>query len=239
MPKPLKITSADHFGALLQGLANDIVDANIHFRLFQDLNESIAEYCTELNQSPTFWNLTISAQLDAALIRLCRAFDSQQSALSLSTWLATIASNLEIFDTPNFKERLSDNPFVESLASEDRRPSKDQLDKDSALASSRDPLVKKLLRWRNNVVAHRSPLETISPSSAAGSPLELDKIKALLKRAHELLDRYSQLFQAVTHSTSMIGADDYKYVLKSIRDSVTESKREFDEEMAKYGEESP
>lgn len=238
MPKPIQITSADDFATLLQGLANDIVNANIHFRLYQDLNASIAEYCTELNQSPTFWNLTISAQLDATLVRLCRAFDSQKPALSLSTWLATIASNLEIFDTPNFKERLSDNPFVESLASEDRTPSKDQLDNDSALVSSSDSLVKKLLRWRNNVGAHRSPLETISPNSAAGPPLEFDEIQTLLERANAVLNRYSQLFQAVTFSVSMVGADDYKYVLNSIRDSVLESKRKFEKELAKYGEES-
>lgn len=239
MPKPLKITNAEEFGALLDGLADDIVYANIHFRLYQDLNESIAEYCIELNESLTFWRLTVPAQLDAALIRLYRVFDSHQSALSLSTWLATIVCHLKIFDTPNFKERLSDNPFVESLASENRRPSKDQLDKDSALVSASDPLVKKLLRWRNNVGAHRSPLETISPNSAAGPPLEFDVIKALLERAHELLDRYSGLFQAVTYATSMVGADDYKYVLKSIRASMTESKRKVDEEVAKYGEKSP
>jgi len=60
-----------------------------------------------------------------------------------------------------------------------------------------------------------------------------------LERAHELLDRYSELFQAVTYAPSMVGADDYQYVLRSIRDSMTESKRKVDEEVAKYGEKSP
>ena len=106
--KPIRIKNSEEFDSLMEGLARDIVDANVHFRLHQNLNDSISDYCTELNQSPAFWNLAISAQIDAVLLRLCRAYDSHSSSLSLPRLLATIERNSDIFDTPDFKERLKD-----------------------------------------------------------------------------------------------------------------------------------
>lgn len=239
MVKPIRIKDAAEFDSLMRGLASDIVDAQVHYRLHQALNESIAEYCTELNQSPAFWNLTFSAQIDAALLRLCRAYDSDGSALSLARLLATIEVNLDIFETPHFKQRLSDNPFVESLAEDDRVPDRAELTRNLKLVSRSDPLVSKLLGWRNNIGAHRNPRETISRNSTVTAPLGIDDVKELLERAIHILNTYSRLFRALTYSTSMVGADDYKYVLESIRGAVAEADRRFTEEMAKYEESSP
>lgn len=239
MTKPIRIKNSDEFDALIEGLAHDIVDANVHFRLHQNLSDSIADYCIELNQSRAFWNLTISAQLDAALLRLCRAYDSDSSSLSLPRLLATIECNPDIFDTPDFKERLMDNPFVEGLTDVDRIPDKDDLVADIKLVSKRDPFVSRLLKWRNNIGAHRDPRETITPNSVVGDPLNFTEIEYLLTSAIGILNRYSSLFKAVTYSTSMVGADDYSYVLGCIKRDITEREREFEEEMAKCEKSSP
>jgi AbiU2 len=137
--KPIGIKNSTEFDSLMKGLARDIVDANVHYRLHKNLNNAIPEYVTELNQSAAFWNQTISAQVDATLLRLCRAYDSHTASLSLPRLLATIEANLHIFDTPKFKERLKDSPFVESLASDCRIPDKIELKADIALVSSADP----------------------------------------------------------------------------------------------------
>ena len=234
MSKPIRIKNSTEFDMLMKGLAQDIVDANVHYQLHKNLNNAISEYVTELNQSAAFWNLAISAQVDATLLRLCRAYDSHTASLSLPRLLATIEANLHIFDTPKFKERLKDNPFVESLASDCRMPNKNELDADIALASSADPLVSRLLAWRNNIGAHRNPKETLSPNSVVVDPLDFTGVEVLLERAASILNKYSMLFKALGYSTTMVGADDYKYVLGCIRKDLEAKDREWEEEMAKY-----
>lgn len=217
----------------MKGLAQDIVDANIHYRFHQDLNSAIPEYVSELNQAATFWNLTMSAQVDATLLRLCRAYDSHSASLSLPRLLATIEANLHIFETPAFKERLKKNPFVESLAKDSRVPDKNELKADIILASSSDPLVSSLLAWRNNIGAHRNPRETLSPSSVVVDPLKFSDVEKLLERAIRILNKYSLLFAALAYSTSMVGADDFKYVLGCIRNDLLTRDRDLKEQIAK------
>ena len=120
-----------------------------------------------------------------------------------------------------------------------RIPDKSELAADIALVSNTDPLVHRLLAWRNNIGAHRNPRETITPNSVIVDPLEFVEIGELLERAIHILNKYSLLFGALAYSTSMVGADDYKYVLNCIRKDLAARNREFTEEMAKYEKSSP
>ena len=234
MSKPIRIKNSAEFDSLMKGLARDIVDANIHYRLYKNLNNAISEYVTELNQSPAFWNLTFSAQIDATLLRLSRAYDSHTVSLNLPRLLATIKANLHIFDTQDFKQRLKDNPFVESLANDCRIPDINELKADIDLVSTTDTLVKRLLEWRNNIGTHRNPRVTLVPNSVMVAPLKYSEIESLLERAITILNNYSMLFGALAYSASMVGANDYKDVLDCIRKDIADKNREFKEEMAKY-----
>ena len=120
------------------------------------------------------------------------------------------------------------------------RPDKNELKADMDLVSDTDVLVKRLLAWRNNIVAHRNPKETLAPNSIVVAPLEYSEIEDLLKRAIRIINKYSVLFKELAYSTSMVGADDYKYVLDCVRKDLTLKKRKFEEEMAKAtGESEP
>lgn len=229
MPGPIRIKSSAEFDYLIKGIAQDIVDASVHFRFHQDLNEAIPEFVSELNQSPAFWNLTVSAQLDATLLRLFRVYDSHAASLSLTRLLLTIESNITIFDTPEFRERMKDSPFLESLSTEPRVPDPAELRANISLVSQMDPLVKRLLEWRHNVGAHKNPRETLSPNSVVTAPLTYEEIETLLERAVAILNKYSLLFGALAYSTSMIGADDYEYVLDCVRRDLAARDQEFDE----------
>ena len=72
----LNIRHEEDFGKLLDSLADDLVQANIHFRLYEDLQKSIPEFVSIFNESNTFWHLTFRSHLDAALFRLCRVYDN-------------------------------------------------------------------------------------------------------------------------------------------------------------------
>ncbi|MDY6912072.1 MAG: hypothetical protein SVM79_06955 [Chloroflexota bacterium] len=217
----IEFTSTDQFNSLLDALAGEIVDAGVFFKLHMDLLEAHSEYKKVFIESRTFWGLTIRALLDATLIRLCRIYDQHSASLNLRNLLDTIKANLEIFDNDNFRERLRDNPFVESLAQTARKPKFDVLSQDMASVDHTDSLVRKLVIWRNTLVAHKSVSNVLKEKNIADDyPLTRNEISDLLNRATSILNRYSGLFRASTYSTQITGHDDYLYVLKATQEKL-------------------
>ncbi len=151
----IKIKSGDELSKLLDALALEIVDANIYHRLYTDLVDSIKDNARGFTQSNTFWSFTIDSLHDARMIRLCRVFDQESKTLNLFNLLETIKANVQFFEQKHFRQRLKENAFVDSLAEVDRIPNESQLQKDIWFASDQNPLVKKLMIWRNNIIAHR------------------------------------------------------------------------------------
>ena len=220
-PHMIRVTSSDEFKRLLEALARDVGDANIHWRLYRDLDAELQQHDQVRNQTRTFWYLTLNAHSFTAVECLCRAFDQNDSALHLHSWLKTIEANLHFFDVPEFKKRLADNPFVESLAESVRIPDRAQLAVDIALCSATDPKVKALQIHRNNITAHRNARMTVQGRPISDEfGISVEVFEALLNRAHEIINRYSSLFTAATYSRKMIGHDDYRYIFKCVQDAV-------------------
>ena len=233
----LKLKNAEEFRRLLTALLDDLVDARLHFSLHQELAKATEEYAGEFSQSPTFWGLTLGAHMDAVMVRLCRAYDTyERSALNLRNLLDTIEANLVIFDEPNFRQRLKGNAFVDSLAAELKPPDQAQLQKDIEVVSVSDPLVHKLVMWRNSHIAHRNSHFTLNPKKFdAQYPLLFAEIDVLITRALEIGNRYSLLFDATAHATLMVGREDYLNVLKAIREHVQAYERGLEEERKRLG----
>lgn len=233
----LKFKSAEEFRRLLTVLLDDLVDARFHFSLHQNLAKATEEYATALAQSPTFWGLTLSAHMDAVLLRLCRAYDTyEHSALNLRNLLDTIQAHLSIFDEPSFRQRLKGNSFVDSLAAGLKPPDQAQLHKDIEVVSDSDPLVHKLVMWRHNHIAHRNSHFTLNPKKFDTQyPLLFAEIDVLIARALEIGNRYSLLFDATAHATLMVGGDDYLNVLNAVREHVEAYERRLDEEWNRLG----
>jgi len=214
----IDVRDSAEFKRLLEALVYELIDARDHFRLHQNLDAAIPKYGVEFNQSPAFWSMTLSAHMDATLIRLCKAYDlyDGKPSLNLRNFLETIKANLYLFDEPNFRERLKDNAFVDSLAAHSRKPDPTQLQKDSESVSNADPLVKKLTIWRHNYVAHRSRTSALSLKTfTEKNPILFSEIEALISNGLRIVNYYSGLFIA-THHTS-IEAKDYKYILDAVR----------------------
>jgi len=214
----LKIRDESDFERLIEALADDLVSASIHFKLYLDLRKSGQDYLRELNHSIAFWQATFRAHLDATLFRLCRIYDQYKTSLSLRNWLDTIQENLELFDVPNFKARLKDNPFVESLAGDARKPEGGQLKEDIFLVSESNPLVKNLIKLRMNLFAHKSANNIILGKDLMQIyPITLDEIQSLLDNGMGILNRYSSLFRAQLYYNQVVGHDDYLYVFSAIK----------------------
>lgn len=216
----MKHTAAD-FATLLYALSVDIVDAHIHWRLAGDIAKALREHPVVAAQSNTFWHFTHKAHVATALQGLARAFDQEKSSLHLLSWLQIIRDSQSIFEVKEFKARLRDNPFVESLADTAKRPDPATLDADIASCSSADPAVKLLVRYRGSRAAHRSKNLALKAQRTAAVPGLTDPdVEALLERARTIFNRYSHLFSAATYSTSVVGRDDYKYIFSSVESAV-------------------
>ena len=156
---------------------------------------------------------------------LCRAYDQEKSGLHLHSLLRTIESNQHLFEEPHFRDRLKGNAFVESLADELKKPDAATLKIDIETCSSNDPLVGTLQVHRNNRIAHRNAKNVVTGHSIdATHPLGYDEIETLIDRAVKILNRYSGMFDANTYSTSMIGEDDYEYVIRSVKAEISAAK---------------
>lgn len=217
----IRFRDEQEFGRLLSGLADDIVDANIHYQLYKDLLSAREEFPLVMIQSNTFWSMTLKAHLGSSLYMLTRAYDQHLGALHLYGLLQTIKANPNLFKEVNFRERKKDNPHVDNLASECRIPDEATLEADIACCSAQDLLVKKLIVNRMNVLAHRNAKSTATGVSISEThPLSHEDFEELLSRSRTMLNRYSQLFEASVYSIKPIGADDFRYIFECVSSSV-------------------
>lgn len=225
----IKVNNSTEFKRLIGALSDDIVSASIHWQLQRDLREAMPTYPLVAQQSNTFWHLTLKAHVNAAIQHLCRAFDQEQKSLHLLSWLLTIRDNLHLFSYDEFKKRLATNAFAESLAEGGTTPDQAQLGEDIELCRDTDPLVKKLISFRGNNLAHRSAKLA---RGGRGMPhtmvLSIEEFEELLRRARVILNRYTRLFAAESYSTRIIGARDFEYIFKTIQADVEASRARTD-----------
>ena len=81
--------------------------------------------------------------------------------------------------------------------------------------------MKRLSGWHNKVYSHLSLDVVLNPNEFnANTPLSFADIKTLIDRAFTILNRYSGLFTANYYSKTMIGHDDYLWVLKTAKEAL-------------------
>jgi hypothetical protein len=230
----IPITDSDGMNRLLDTLADEIVNAHVYHRLFRNLVDSIPQYEDDLNQSPVFWNYTLSSLRDSRLVRVCRIYDQQSNSLNLFNLLQTIEANLHLFSEAEFRKRRSDSPHVDSLAAYPRQPDEKELKADLDYSSDRNPVVKKLLVWRNNIVAHRGAKVSLGRKDILdNNPISKAELEDLLDRALKIFNHYSHLFRASTWSVQIIGEADYQHCLKMLHKGIEATKAEHQAEIAR------
>ena len=159
---------------------------------------------------------------ETGLGKLARAYDSHDKTLSLHTWLRVIEDNLFVFSTEDFRQRLRDNPFVESLAEVDRIPDPATLQADLASVSRNDPAVAKLAFLRDNALAHRSrKLVLQGRNPFKDQNFSVDDLDTLTERALDILNRYTGLFRATSFSANPIGDLDFIGMLALVKKGIS------------------
>ncbi|WP_332848138.1 AbiU2 domain-containing protein [Massilia sp. S19_KUP03_FR1] len=229
-----KINNDEEMDRLLTGLANDIVDAHVHYKMHDDLITALQAAPEVARESNNFWHMTISAHVKLSQAMLTRAYDQEHQSLHLKSWLIAIRDNPDMFSAASFRERMKENPYVDSLAEDYRIPDRAQLEADIVLCSSSDPLVRILMYQRNNCGAHLSAKLTAAGVKISDQfPLTYADFKRLLERSLTIIHRYSTLFVATSYSTNVVGRKDFETVFVAVKRMLEQNQVEKDAFIAK------
>jgi len=217
MPKMLRITSREQFDRLIDHLAAEAARAGDHWYLWRGLDDAFDDYGKEINETPQFWQLTFRAHKDSVVLRLGRLFDLTKGALSLGNFLQTIHHHA----TKGALDSLGlDVPGLDTAATLEELKS----------VSQTDPLISRLMRVRNQYLAHRDVSLVSSGSFSSLPELRREDIEMLLNRASQIGDKYCQLYRRPIVSPRFVGADDYKHMLRLLKLGLQPIEAEYAEE---------
>lgn len=212
-----KISNEQEFEDLIKALGKDLWNAGHYNRLHENITNAVHKEKSGANQSPSFWGLTLDAYHDSCLLHLCRAYDTENSSLSLKQFLEIIKKHPELFNPDNFQERLKNNPHLDSLQRIPRQPTEEQLEKDLAyVTSSKNHKVLKLIQFRGHTLAHTGLKKTIKGIDNQ-TLLTWGEVDELSKKGLEIFNRYLYLYESATYYPELMGEKDFQYVLDSIK----------------------
>jgi hypothetical protein len=201
-----EITTTLEFKTSLDTLILDLAHAGDHYALFRKLLAAKeGTYTKALSQSQTFWSLTYGAHFDAAVFRLCRAYDQGKGALTLKTLLEIIKARPAFLPPPALLNVLDEKQLDEDLAWVDLRKNK---------------VVKHLMIWRHKFYAHRDLAKTLTGRLAEEYPVTDDEVAKLLENGFNMLNRYNAVFFGAHFAREVHGLDDYEKVLKILQERV-------------------
>ncbi|MDY0030218.1 MAG: hypothetical protein RBR86_09785 [Pseudobdellovibrionaceae bacterium] len=228
-----KVLTEEELGNLFQKLFEDAILAHNYFVLLTDINNSRKEYWREFAQSETFWYLVQSSIKEAMGVSLCRVYIGQDDKKNLTLYrlLNDICEYSCYFNEENFRKRLKDNQFLESLCEMNRTVSTQDIDDDKDIVcEKKNPLVKRLMLWRHHRFMHASYSVAKGNNTVLKSnPLNDSEVKELIENSIKILNKYSHLFRAETRLKDIIGKEDFLHTLKLVRLGIEKKDKEFQE----------
>lgn len=205
---------AREFSRRLSALAQDIIDAHIHYKLWRDLQKQHKANPLVMAQSPTFWRLTLKAHLTTSLYHLARVFVPERNAMSIGMLLSVIRENDKVFSRK--ATALAGSPLAECLAKNGKVLDPSSLTEDIAVCAGGDVLVRKLIDARAKGFAKVGTKAGLGiRRDAEAAILSFREMEILLMRALLVFRRYSDLFEATSQSGKVIANDDFKRLFEA------------------------
>jgi hypothetical protein len=208
----------------VNALVDQLFTANLHFQIGTGLRESWREYYQELIQAHVFWEYTIHAHDTMAVLGLCRVYDKTRVAawesLTLRRLIETVKANPNVFEQAEFRKRLGQNPHVDYLSQRLPKLDADQIESDIKFCEH-DALIEELHVLRNKVIAHADYEYSIGKEKdcSRSHPLPYEDIQRLIDCGFKIVNRYSGVYIARTHSDRLASRQDQDYleVLRALR----------------------
>lgn len=210
---------AKEFSRRLSALAQDIIDAHVHYKLWRELQKQQKDNPAIMAQSPAFWRLTMRAHLNSCLYHLSRVYVAERFCMSISMLLAAIKEDEKQFGRKGGVAGAG--PLVECLVKGSKPLDGALLNEDMKLCAVSDVLVRKLIATRAKGFSKIGTKVGVSPKrDEEALLLGFRDIDMLLARALTVFRHYSSQFEVTSQSGKVIANDDYKNLFRSVADAM-------------------
>jgi hypothetical protein len=198
-----RIDTKQRFDNALDSLVTESCRAYDHWNLLLHINESAEEYIREIYQSVFFWNTVQRSLQDGVILRIATMLDPRDDVVSIPSILKTI----------NVHARGNGSKLGIELQNFDGVKIEDDIKSVHKL----DPVVAKILKLRNDFIAHRSVNIVATHRINLLPEIKNDEMNAILDLAYDLATKYAVLYGHNRTSRPMMGSDDYKRLFKALR----------------------
>lgn len=207
--------------------------ARAHLKLWERLeNYRATDYLDELNTAPHFFNFTIKAHLDDALLTLSRILDRRLRHDPLSIWkfLNFVEQNQDIFSTQAFHQRMVEEPNYDEHWARSHKPiTPKNIEEDRQRLASLKQVISNIEKWRDKVIAHVDRKLLLSDKIVSKDyPLRLQQLQEVIEALFQILNRYSAAFNSSTFAERFTREDDVQFVMDCIRFHIQERKRQLE-----------
>jgi hypothetical protein len=209
-PKKSKQLSEAEFQRVLGRVRADIDWLQISEKVFRGVTDNLGQHEKLRLWFPVFFGVFCSAMQTDLIIRLGRIYDPEANphgSCTLVRCLRTMRDSPQFFTDAAITARLGEgyreaNPGYLSY----HRPDLKQID---AAIASIEGSRERLTALRNKLYAHND-LETALSEKRDGFLSSHEEVRELIRLAHEVCNRCSEIWNASLSSPKTIGEDDYK-----------------------------
>lgn len=168
-------------------LKAELRQANIHFQIWNNLNESISDYGRELNEATVFFINTIYAHIIVSVYHTCKLVDKHRDALGIYKLLNFIENNLGIFSSERFAERVKGREHYESLIERHVAMDTSKVRSYRENIESKNGTIDNLIVWRNKKLAHLDR-RAIDSDIVSQYPVPIANYRGLLTTFKEIMN---------------------------------------------------
>jgi len=212
-------TPEEEFSRYHDKLRSELNKINWHFRVIEYTREIQHNYRQELNQAPTFFNLTINAHMSYVLTRLNNFFGKKEKEkhLHMNSFLDFIEENLDIFSKPAFKKRLRREGRYDELAMKfNSKITTEEVEQDRQRL--RNLPINNLRAWRNRILSHIDKNYVAQNIDARKQhPIKIQHLNTIINTLHDMLNKYFLAYDFSTHSKDLVIEHDIQYILDAIK----------------------
>jgi len=213
-------TAEEQFINYAKRLRDELDNAYTHYEIAKTLREFGRARRSDFSEATTFFQVTIQANLFAAVMTINRLIDKPAKCLQLHNFFKLVRKNLDLFSTPAFKKRLKDrgmsDEYVEDWARLHVEITTEIVDEDEAKVKSLP--VTNLISWRHATLAHIDKARALNNTDImATNPVTVKEIDDILTTLDDVLNRYSSSYDGVHYE---IGLPPVKYQMEYIIDAI-------------------
>lgn len=218
----------DYFYAL----RNEMQDALVHLKFYDLMQELSNDYQVELHKVWNFWEYTIDAHRDAAILYLSKMVEerkNQRNSITMWKFLDFIENNLGLFDREICLKRCRSKYGYDDIARKNHKKlTPADVNSDRKSLEEYRKVIDNVIGWRDKKVAHNDRRFSFSNRRVSKEyPISSKQLTEIMGQLKKIFNKYSLAYDSVEYSFNVPGDDGVKLVLDAIRFQCGERERKW------------